>query len=51
MELIGSVLFSVLALLVTLGILVTIHEYGHYRVARLCGVQVERFSIGMGKVM
>lgn len=51
MELIGSVLFSVLALLVTLGILVTIHEYGHYRVARLCGVQVERFSIGMGKVI
>ena len=51
MELIGSVLFSVLALLVTLGILVTIHEYGHYRVARLCGVQVERFSIGLGKVI
>ena len=51
MELIGSVLFSVLALLVTLGILVTIHEYGHYRVARLCGVQIERFSIGFGKVI
>lgn len=51
MELIGSVLFNVLALLVTLGILVTFHEYGHFRVARLFGVQVERFSIGLGKVI
>ena len=51
MELIGSILFSVLAMLFTLGILVTIHEYGHYRVARLCGVQVERFSIGLGKTI
>ena len=51
MELIGSIMFSVLAMLFTLGILVTIHEYGHYRVARLCGVQVERFSIGLGKII
>ncbi|HTQ98535.1 MAG TPA: RIP metalloprotease RseP, partial [Candidatus Acidoferrum sp.] len=51
MELIGSIVFSALALLVTLGVLVTIHEYGHFRAARLCGVQVERFSIGMGKVL
>ncbi len=51
MELIGSIMFNVLAMLLTLGILVTIHEYGHYRVARLCGVQVERFSIGLGKIL
>jgi regulator of sigma E protease len=51
MELIGSVLFNVLAMLVTLGILVTFHEFGHFRVARLFGVQVERFSIGLGKVI
>ena len=51
MELIGSIIFSVLAMLVTLGVLVTFHEYGHYRVARLCGVQVERFSIGFGKII
>jgi regulator of sigma E protease len=45
----GNALFSVLAMLVTLGILVTIHEYGHFRIARLCGVKVEKFSIGFGK--
>jgi len=36
-------------LLVTLGILVTFHEFGHYWVARRCGVKVLRFSIGFGK--
>jgi regulator of sigma E protease len=40
---------SVLALLVTLGILVTVHEFGHFWVARRCGVKVLRFSIGFGK--
>ena len=49
MEFIGNVAFDVLALLVTLGILVTFHEYGHFWVARKCGVKVERFSIGFGK--
>lgn len=49
MELIGNILFDVLAMLVTLGILVTFHEYGHYWVAKKCGVKVEKFSIGFGK--
>lgn len=40
---------SVAALIVTLSILVTIHEYGHYWVARRCGVHVLRFSVGFGK--
>jgi regulator of sigma E protease len=44
-ELFGSVWW----LLVTLGILVTFHEFGHYWVARRCGVRVLRFSIGFGK--
>ena len=35
--------------LVTLGVLVTIHEYGHYWVARRCGVRVLRFAIGFGQ--
>ena len=35
--------------LVTLGVLVTIHEYGHYWVARRCGVRVLRFAIGFGR--
>jgi regulator of sigma E protease len=49
MDILGSTIISLLAMLVTLGILVTIHEYGHFIVARLCGVRVERFSIGFGK--
>lgn len=42
-------LISAVALIVTLGILVTIHEFGHFWVARRCGVKVLRFSIGFGK--
>ncbi|MEX2131156.1 MAG: RIP metalloprotease RseP, partial [Pseudohongiellaceae bacterium] len=45
----STVLTNIIALIVTLGILVTIHEYGHYWVARRCGVKVLRFSIGFGK--
>jgi regulator of sigma E protease len=37
------------ALIVTLGVLVTFHELGHYIIARLSGVTVVRFSIGFGK--
>jgi regulator of sigma E protease len=40
---------SIAALIVTISILVTIHEYGHYWVARRCGVRVLRFSVGFGK--
>ncbi|MFT6403206.1 MAG: regulator of sigma E protease, partial [Pseudohongiellaceae bacterium] len=46
-----EILTNVLALLVTLGILVTIHEFGHFWVARRCGVKVLRFSIGFGKAI
>lgn len=44
-----GVVHTVLALIVTLGILVTVHEYGHFWVARRCGVKVLKFSIGFGK--
>ena len=37
-----------LALIVTISILVTVHEFGHYWVARMCNVHVIRFSIGFG---
>ncbi|TNC82897.1 MAG: RIP metalloprotease RseP [Oleiphilus sp.] len=40
---------SVISLIITLGILVTIHEYGHYWVAKRCGVKVLRFSVGFGR--
>ncbi|WP_425478102.1 RIP metalloprotease RseP [Mizugakiibacter sediminis] len=38
-------------LLVTLGLLVTFHEFGHYWVARRCGVKVLRFSVGFGRAL
>lgn len=44
-----EVLWSLAAFIVTLGILVTIHEFGHFWVARRCGVQVVTFSVGFGK--
>lgn len=37
--------------IVALGILITVHEYGHFWVARKNGVKVERFSIGFGKIL
>jgi regulator of sigma E protease len=42
---------TVLAFLLTLGVLVVVHEYGHYRVAVACGVKVLRFSVGFGRVV
>lgn len=42
---------SVWWLLVTLGLLVTFHEYGHFVVARRCGVKVLKFSIGFGPAL
>ncbi|SCC24081.1 RIP metalloprotease RseP [Gilliamella intestini] len=42
-------LWSLLLFIVTMGILVTIHELGHFCAARLCKVHVECFSIGFGK--
>jgi len=42
---------TVFAFILTLGILIIVHEYGHYRVARWCGVRVLRFSIGFGPVL
>ncbi len=41
-------LYTIAITLLTLGILVTVHEYGHFWVARRCGVKVLRFSIGFG---
>ncbi len=42
-------LLSVVAFILAIGILVTIHEFGHYWVARKAGVKVLRFSVGFGK--
>src|SRR6056300_1289792 len=40
---------TILATIIALFVLVTVHEFGHYWVARRCGVRVLRFSIGFGK--
>jgi len=42
---------TILAFILTLGVLIVVHEYGHYRVARACGVKVLRFSVGFGRVI
>jgi len=42
---------SIFWLAVTLGVLVTFHEFGHYWVARRCGVRVLRFSVGFGRAI
>jgi regulator of sigma E protease len=43
-----SALYMLFGTLIALGVLVTIHEFGHFWVARRCGVKVLRFSIGFG---
>jgi regulator of sigma E protease len=42
---------TVIAFIVTLGLLIVVHEYGHYRVAVACGVKVLRFSVGFGRTL
>jgi regulator of sigma E protease len=44
-----NLMTTIVAFLVTLGVLIVIHELGHYWVARWCGVKVLRFSIGFGR--
>ncbi|WP_153916406.1 sigma E protease regulator RseP [Shewanella sp. TC10] len=44
-------LWNLGSFIVALGILITAHEYGHFWVARRCGIKVERFSIGFGKAI
>ncbi|UBN53777.1 sigma E protease regulator RseP [Pantoea agglomerans] len=46
-----SILWSFVAFIIALGVLITVHEFGHFWVARRCGVRVERFSIGFGKAL
>ena len=47
MEILGPIIW----LLVALGLLITFHEFGHYWVARRCGVRVLRFSVGFGRAL
>jgi regulator of sigma E protease len=44
-----SLINTIVAFIVALGVLIVVHEYGHYIVARLCRVKVLRFSVGFGR--
>lgn len=44
-------MITVLAFVLTLALLIVVHEYGHYRVAVACNVKVLRFSVGFGRVV
>ena len=44
-----SLIHTIVAFIVALGLLIVVHEYGHYLIARLCGVKVLRFSVGFGR--
>jgi len=46
-----NLLQTIAAFVVALGVLIVVHEYGHYLVARLCRVKVLRFSVGFGRLV
>jgi regulator of sigma E protease len=51
LELLSGYAMTIAAFLFTLGVLVLVHEFGHFWVAKRCGVRVLKFSIGMGPRM
>ena len=46
-----GIIWNLFAFIVALGVLVAVHEFGHFWVARRCGIKVEKFSIGFGKAL
>jgi len=49
MEFLSNVFWYTVPFIVILSILIFVHEYGHYIIARWCGVKIEEFSLGFGK--
>ena len=47
----GNLISTVISFVVVLGVVVFVHEYGHYIVARWCGIHSEKFSLGFGPVI
>ena len=43
-----SIFITLIAALIVFSAVIAIHEFGHFTVAKLCGIQVNEFSIGMG---
>src|SRR6476659_3429002 len=50
-EMLNAPFTYLFAFLAALGLLVVVHEFGHFIVARWCGVKVLRFAVGFGKVI
>jgi regulator of sigma E protease len=48
---VSDIPFYLLAFIVVLGVLIVVHEFGHYVVARWCGVRILRFSVGFGHAL
>src|ERR1019366_2506375 len=48
MQNLHEIVVAVVAFIVLIGIMVVVHEFGHFAVAKLCGVRVESFSVGFG---
>ncbi|MEE8349393.1 MAG: RIP metalloprotease RseP [Acidobacteriota bacterium] len=51
MTLLNSIGFSIVAFLFVLGVMIFVHEFGHYAVAKLLGIRVDVFSLGFGRRM
>ena len=49
MQSLTNFLIAVVAVAFVLGVMILVHEFGHYAVAKLCGVRVDVFSLGFGK--
>src|SRR5450631_169412 len=48
MQNLHEIVVAVVAFIVLIGVMVVVHEFGHFAVAKLCGVRVESFSVGFG---
>ncbi len=48
MQDVHTVVVAIVAFIVLVGLMVVVHEFGHFAVAKLCGVRVESFSVGFG---
>lgn len=46
-----NIIYYVVPFLLVLGVLIFVHEFGHYLIAKFCGVKVEEFSLGFGKML
>ncbi|SOC08105.1 RIP metalloprotease RseP [Rhodobacter maris] len=47
----GNLLYTIIAFVLALSVIVTVHEYGHYIIGRICGIKAEAFSIGFGPTL